>query len=336
VTQKTAYEWLILIYSLPPEAATSRVRVWRRLKKLGAVTLRNSVYILPFGEERDEICQWLCQEIYRVEGEATLLRVNKIENLPNEEIVASFQRARNEEYAKLTEDGKTLLERLKGLLQEETLGLADELRVLERRLANLKEVDYFHATGHKEAELMLKQCRGAIREIFEREKNLALEEGNALNPEQFRDKTWITRPRPHVDRIATAWLIYRFIDLKAKFAFTDEYENIRGGIPFDYPGAEFSHHGEDCTFETFTKRFGLKDGALKFIAEIVHDTDLKDDKFGREEAKGLDAVIKGLGAIITDDHSLLRQGFFIFDALYANFGGSNILNHGSQAEGVEE
>ncbi|MBI3990249.1 MAG: chromate resistance protein [candidate division NC10 bacterium] len=335
MAQERQYKWLVLIYSLPPEAGSSRVKVWRKLKKLGAASFRNSVYLLPFGEERYEIAQWLCQEIQRAEGEATLLKVEQIENLSDEEVATLFQRARNEDYRELTKEGRAWLEHLEGLPQkkasQEAGVLADGLKALEKRLAELEEIDYFHATGRREVEAILKRCRATLRELFGREESRALEEARTLKMEEFRGKTWATRPRPHVDRIATAWAIRRFIDPKAKFAFVRESEKIKEGIPFDYLGVEFGHQGEDCTFETVLKRFGLKGKDLQAVAEIVHDADLKDAKFGREEAKGVDAVIKGLAAIIADDHALLAQGLLVFDALYASFGGGGASGHGSQA-----
>lgn len=323
--QETKYKWLVLIYTLPPEAGSSRVRIWRKLKRLGAVSFRNSAYLLPFGEERYEIAQWLCQEIQRAEGEATLLKVEQIENLSDQEVTDLFQRARNEDYAELTKAGHAWLERLTDRLKDkasqEAVALADELRPLEKRLAELEEIDYFHAPGRREAEATFRRCRATLREVLGRRERTAMGESKVLKLDAFRGKTWVTRPRPHVDRIALAWAIRRFIDPQATFAFAPKPDSIKGGIPFDYPGVEFGHQGEDCTLETFLKRFGLKDRALHILAEIVHDADLKDAKFGREEAKGVDAIIRGLAATITDDHTLLTQGLLICDALYARFGG---------------
>lgn len=145
-------------------------------------------------------------------------------------------------------------------------------------------------------------------------------ESTVLKAEAFRGKTWATRPRPHVDRVASAWLIHRFIDPQATFAFASKPETIKGAIPFDYPGVEFGHQGEDCTFETLLKRFGLKDRVLQALAEIVHDADLKDAKFGRDEARGVDMLIKGLATMTADDQTLLGRGFLVFDALYASLG----------------
>jgi len=128
---------------------------------------------------------------------------------------------------------------------------------------------------------------------------------------------WVTRPRPHIDRIASAWLIRRFCDPDARFAFADAADAARKGIPFDVLGADFGHHGEDCTFETLVKRFGIKDRRVHVIAEIVHEADLHDGKFTRNEATGLDLAINGLVEATPDDDELLARGMGIFEGLYA-------------------
>lgn len=336
MAQETRYKWLVLIYSLPPEAGSSRVRIWRKLKKLGAVSFRNSVYLLPFSEERYEIAQWLCQEIQRAEGEATLLKVERIENLSDQGVADLFRRARNEDYAELTKAGQTWLERLEDLHKnktvQETVALADELKTLEKQLTDIEEIDYFHAPGRREAEGTLSRCRTTLRELLGRKESVAVQASQALKPDAFRGKTWVTRPRPHVDRIASAWLIRRFIDPQATFAFAGPPAKIKDAIPFDYPGVEFGHQGEDCTFETLLKRFGLKDRALQALAEIVHDADLKDAKFGRDEAKGIDMVLKGLASTNPDDQALLTQGLLIFDAMYAGIAGSGTPRRGPRGK----
>lgn len=303
---------------------------------LGAVSFRNSVYLLPFSEERYEIAQWLCQAIQRAEGEATLLKVERIENLSDQGVADLFRRARNEDYAELTKVGQAWLERLKDLpkdkVTQEAVALADELRPLEKQLAEIGEIDHFHAPGRREAEGTLTRCRITLRDLLERKENVAIQESKVLKPDAFRGKTWVTRPRPHVDRIASAWMIRRFIDPQAKFAFASSPEKVKGAIPFDYPGVEFGHQGEDCTFETLLKRFGLRDRGLQTLAEIVHDADLKDAKFGRDEAKGVDAIIRGLAATITDDHALLAQGLVILEAMYASIAGSRMPRRGPRVK----
>ncbi|NJD69390.1 MAG: ChrB protein [Candidatus Methylomirabilota bacterium] len=325
MAQEARYKWLVLIYTLPPGAGSSRVRIWRKLKKLGAVSFRNAVYLLPFGEERYEIAQWLCQEIQRAQGEATLLKVEQIENLADNEVAELFRRARNEDYAELLKGGEAWLECLHALPREsvtpEAVALADELKVLEKQLAELQEIDYFRAPTRQEVEGLLRRCHAMLRDLLGGRKGAPTRTSTTLRAEAFRGKTWVTRPRPHVDRMASAWLIRRFIDPQATFAFATKPDTIKGAIPFDYPKVEFGHQGEDCTFETLLTRFGLEDSALQALAEIVHDADLKDAKFGRDETKGIEAVLKGLAPTIPDDQALLAEGLRLFDAIYASFGG---------------
>jgi hypothetical protein len=129
--------------------------------------------------------------------------------------------------------------------------------------------------------------------------------------------TWVTRPRPHVDRIASAWLIKRFIDRGARFAFADTADAGRRGVPFDVLGAEFGHQGEDCTFETLLARAHLTDSRLREIAEIVHEADLRDGKYARGEAAGIDLALRALPEAVEDDHEVLERGMTLFDGLYA-------------------
>jgi hypothetical protein len=128
----------------------------------------------------------------------------------------------------------------------------------------------------------------------------------------------VTRPRPHVDRIASAWLIQRFIDPEAKFIFTAPKEFPKDAIPYDAPGVELSHEGEDCTFETLMKRARIKDRRVARLAEIVHEADLRDGKFSHEEARGIDAAIRAFIAASPDDQRVLEQGIALFEGLYAN------------------
>jgi len=133
----------------------------------------------------------------------------------------------------------------------------------------------------------------------------------------LQGRQWATRPRPHVDRIASAWLIKRFLDPAAEFVFAPPDDVPAGAIPFDMAGVEFGHHGDHCTFETLLHRAGLHDRRLDAIAEIVHEADLRDGKFPREEARGLDLVLRGLLAAVKDDHEALTQGLTLLDGLYS-------------------
>lgn len=137
-----------------------------------------------------------------------------------------------------------------------------------------------------------------------------------LSPKKFRSRTWLTRPRPQIDRVGSAWLIKRFIDPQARFIFGSEPARHPGAIPYDMFEVEFSHHGEDCTFETLVKRFGLTDKAVLRIAEMVHDTDLEDGKFQTTECVGIDRMLKGWAKSGRSDDELLARGSECFEALY--------------------
>lgn len=307
--------WLLLMYSLPARASKERVDLWRKLRQLGAVALKNSVYILPHRDEFYENFQWLAQEIQSVQGEATLVKVERIENMKDKEIVALFHRAREEDYRQITAECKGLIERLDGLSGEEPLEEKRGLEKISRRMEEVEGIDFFRAPSGKESRALLKKARERLEGIV-KDSSKVLKKPVPLDRKIFSRKTWFTRKRPHVDRLSSAWLIKRFIDPEARFVFVSEGEVPPDGVAFDMAGAELSHHGEDCTFETIVKAFGIRDRAVREMAQIVHDVDLRDGKFGRLEVKGLDAVLRGLLETYQDDHALLEAGFTVFEALY--------------------
>lgn len=312
------YQWLLLIYSLPLKASKERVRFWRKLKQLGSVALKNSVYILPYTETSYENFQWLKQEIQTVRGEATLLKVDRIEDVSNEEIIELFTDERDPDYAQIIRGCEGLLKRLNKLPQKEPSMEQDiiykELQKVEQRLKVVGKIDFFNAPLRTQANRLLEQCekklKGSVR--HRKGKIPAL-----LDKKRFANRKWVTRPRPHVDRLASAWLIRRFIDPKAEFIFASKKEIPREVVPFDMLGAELSHQGEDCTFETLVKSFGIKDRTVWEIAKIVHDVDLKDEKYGMQEAKGIEPILRGMMEIHKDDYALLEAGNNFFETLYS-------------------
>jgi len=301
--------WLLLLLSLPPRPSSLRVRAWRRLRALGAVPLRSGAYLLPDSPDRYEQFQWLTQEIQRDGGEATLLRVDRIENMPQADVVRLFQEARNGDYA-------ALAERYRRLLRGRRPRLAEELARLARERDRLGEIDFFEAPGRLEVE----RAREAVEARAASGRVRPAGAAPPLDLAALRGRRWVTRPRPHVDRIASAWLIKRFVDPAAEFVFAAPDQVPPDAIPFDMAGVEFGHHGEDCTFETLLRRTGLRDRKLAILAEIVHEVDIKDGTFAREEARGIDLVLRGLLSAIKDDHEALAQGLTLFDGLYATVG----------------
>ena len=303
---------LLLIVSLPPNPSSLRVRVWRRLRAVGAVALKRTVYLLPDTPDHYEHFQWLTQEIQREGGEATLLRVEQIENMSPQDVIRLFHEAREPEFRRLAGRYRKLLQNLDRKSASTSKRVQADLAQLEREYEKLRELDFFDAPTGAEVERLREAIAMRTRPSEEprrREKTMG-------DLRELRGRQWITRRRPHVDRLASAWLIKRFIDPEATFLFADPKEFPSGAIPFDAPGAEFSHVGEDCTFETLLKRAGLRDRRLTRLAEIVHEADLRDGKFPRDEARGIDLVIRGLLAANADDHQVLEHGLALFEGLY--------------------
>jgi len=318
-------EWILLIHQLPPKPTNLRVRIWRKLQKLGAVAIKNSVYVLPANEKTHEDFQWLKQEIESAGGEATVLQAASVEGATDEEIRATFRKARDEEFAAITAE----LDGLAGAVSQQTRGKhlsvgrltthESELDKLHAQLESIIANDFFNAAGRAHALKAYERCQKAIRAAhgpISKAFRSTIKSGT-LDLAKYEGRRWMTRRNLHIDRLASAWLIRQFIDKRARFYFVAESQTVDGAIPFDMYGAEFTHRGEDCTFETVLKRFGLSGSkGLREIAEIVHDIDLKDDKFHRLEAAGLNAIINGLSATLRSDRKLLQQTNVIFDGLY--------------------
>ncbi len=302
--------WLLLLLSLPPRPSSLRVRAWRRLKALGAVALKSGAYLLPYSPDRYEQFQWLAQEVEKDRGEATLLKVDRVENMKQPEVVRLFHEARNADYAALTDRYRKLVGSAK------RPRAAEELARLARELDRLVDIDFFDAPGRQQA---LRAREAAERRVTGPPQAGGRPAGR-LDLEAYQGRRWATRPRPHVDRIASAWLIKRFLDPAAEFVFAGPDELPADAIPFDMAGVELGHQGDHCTFETLLHRSGLRDRRLAALAEIVHEADLRDGKFPRDEARGLDLVLRGLLAAVKDDHEALAQGLTLFDGLYSTIG----------------
>ena len=295
--------WLLLLYSLPAHRNTERVAVWRRFKKIGALQLTTSTYLLPDQPAHYEHFQWLTKLLRDSGGEATLVRVREIEGLPNEKLVEMFNVAREKEYAVISKALRNLERRKKARGD-----LSGELERLTRQFRATRTIDFFNSSRGQEMEMQLQKI-----EQTRRSKGVL----PRIDPKNYRRRIWLTRPRPEIDRVGSAWLIRKFIDSKAQFAFASKVSAQSNAVSFDMLDAEFSHVGDDCTFETLTKRFAIRDKAVQKIGEMIHDADLEDDKFQRVECVGIDRVLKGCAKEGHPDEEILRRGFECFDALYS-------------------
>jgi hypothetical protein len=295
--------WLLLLFSLPTHRKTERVAVWRRLRKTGAVQIKTSTYLLPDNPTQYEHFQWLAQQIRDSGGDATLVRVREIEGLSNEKLIGLFNRARDEEYGAIKKALHAFVARGKKADPETK---AAELERLTRQFRAIREIDFFQSARGQDVEMLLRRTEGAPKKTLPR-----------LDPKTYRGKTWLTRPRPEIDRVGSAWLIRRFIDPRAKFVFAAVVPSDCKVLPFDMVDVEFSHHGNYCTFETLVRRFGIQDKAVQRIAEMIHDADLEDEKFQRWECIGIDRVLKGWAKSGMSNDQILRHGFECFDGLYS-------------------
>lgn len=339
---KDYQEWLLLIHQLPPTPTNLRVRIWRKLQTLGAVAIKNSVYVLPFSEKTHEDFEWLKKDIETSGGEANVFRAESVEGTADKEIIAAFRNERDKEFSKIAADFDAITGAINEQQQNDNL-TADRLNVYETELGKLHaeleriiSTDFFTAPSQKIAVSAYQRARKTLQKNSKasRKELENLNSSGALSRFDYQGKRWVTRRNMHIDRAASAWLIKRFIDERPRFYFVADKEKIKGAIHFDMFEAEFTHVGEDCTFETLIKQFGLNDNpALQEIAEIVHDIDLKDGKNNRLEAAGLNSIVRGMGELLRDDRKLLNQCSVIFDGLYENFSQKSNMEKGGKKTG---
>lgn len=323
------HKWLLLVHQLPAKPSNLRVRIWRKLQQLGAVSIKSSIYVLPSNEKTNEDFQWLKQEIESSGGEATIFQADGVEGATDEEIVATFRQEREKDYSRITAE----FDGLTGAIREQNRGgnlsaarfnaYEAEIDKLQKELKRLLEIDFFTAPNRTKAIAAFERCHKFLRTL-QRDKpgspKSATEQNVAVKLSEYQGRRWVTRKNLFVDRLAAIWLIKRFIDKRPRFFFVADGETLDGAIHFDMYGAEFSHRGEDCTFETMIKEFGFAhDPGLQGVAEVVHDIDLKDNKFSRTEAAGVQAVLQGLSEMLNDDHKLIQLTAPLFDGLYKLF-----------------
>jgi len=313
--------WLLLTHQLPAKPAYLRVKVWRRLQALGAVAVKNGVYALPFTDQSQEDFSWLLKEIAEGGGEAVIWDARLVDGLSDGEVRGLFDAARDADYAALAEEVRALAQRLPVKASAGTRAeVKGQLARLRARHAEAIAVDFFGANGREIVDGLIARLEAALAEdtaaADAKERHVPGNDGIKL-----KGRTWVTRQGVQVDRIASAWLIRRFIDEAAtlKFVPTRGYVPEPGELRFDMFQAEFTHEGDRCTFEVLLARSGLQDRALTAIAEIVHDIDLKDGKYGRDETSGVRTLLAGIAAGTSDDAERVARGSTIFDDLYAVF-----------------
>jgi hypothetical protein len=313
--------WCLLIHQLPPKPLYLRARIRQRLARVGAVALKNSVYVLPHSETSVEDFQWIAEEAVAGGGEAFLCTADFLGRPTNEDIEERFRRQSAADYEELSTQARELLRQAgRGGARVPAEGdLSARASRLRKRLAEVSALDFFAAPERTAAEAMLGQLETRLQAGAAPVP--AVTSAGRRRLAELVGLTWVTRQGVHVDRIASAWLIRRFIDSTARFRFADSQspEAAPGEVRFDTVGGDFTHEGDRCTFETLVARLGLRDPAVFQIAEIVHDIDWGDAKFGRAEAPGILQLVNGLALAHADDLERLDRGFALFDDLYESF-----------------
>ena len=310
--------WLLFIHSIPPKPDYLRAKIGRRLQRVGAVAVKNAVYILPRRDGTQEDFEWVLREIAEGGGEAWICEASFVDGLSNDDVQTLFRAARDADYRALAEDAKALLALLGARHAATALQarITSELGRLQRRVNEVRAIDFFDAPGRAVVESAIGNIEERIRQ--RRKRAMPATRPRAADDE-LRGRTWVTRRDVHVDRMASAWLIHRFIDAEAQFKFVQPrgYKPAQGELRFDMFQAEYTHEGDCCTFETLLARFALDDQALGALGEIVHDIDVKDARFGRVEAPGIEQLVTGMSLALDDDAARLERGTPLFDALYA-------------------
>ena len=310
--------WLLLMHQLPAKPVYLRVKVWRRLQALGAVAVKKAVYALPASDQAQEDFEWVMREIVESGGEAFVCEARLVDGLSDHEVRAFFDRTRDADYEAIVKDARALAAELSDARASERRAEGKaQLGRLRARLVQVNAIDFFGANASNTAHALLRELEAKLEEVAPRPEPTS-------QPIDLRDLTgrvWVTRVGVFVDRIASAWLIRRWIDRQARFKFVPAkgYVPEEGELRFDMYEAEFTHEGERCTFEVLLGRAGVKDPALAAIAEIVHDIDLKDGKFGRAEVGGVRNLIEGICLTNADDQERLQRGGAVFDDLYRFF-----------------
>jgi hypothetical protein len=311
--------WLLLIHQLPPQPAYLRVKIWRRLQAMGAVAVKGAVYALPLNDQTQEDFRWLVREISGSGGEASLCEARFVDGLSDQQVRALFDAARDADYEAIRKEASVLANDVAAQPERQAENRRQVAR-LRRQLSHIANLDFFGASGRAAAEAVVATLEARLAEA---EPGVGAEDdmssGEGLRG--LHGRAWVTREGVHVDRIASAWLIRRFIDPGARFEFVPSKSGARrqGEIRFDMYEAEFTHEGDKCTFEVLLERAALDDPALHAIGEVVHDIDLKDGKFGREETPGIAGLIGGIVLAHNDDEQRVARGAAMLDDLYRYF-----------------
>jgi hypothetical protein len=312
MSQEFPVSWLFLLFNLPAKHSRDRVKVWRRLKKFGAIQLKTSTYVLPDEPVHYERFQSLAKEIVDNGGESALVRVKEIEGMPYAALVSMFNEARAREYEEIAEPLTLLIRDTRGRKTSSETS-TNQLQKLHKRFQEIYDIDFFESSRGEELQRLFRTAESLESNRGEPERK------GRLRAEEYQGKTWIIAPRPEIDRAGAAWLVHKFIDPEAKFVFARTRAKHQSALSYVMMESEFSHDSDCCTFETLIELFGIRERAVPRLAEIIHDADLQDDKYHRVEGFGIDEILKGWAKQGLSDEEILLRGFQCLDGLHAQF-----------------
>jgi len=319
--ESDAAGWVLLIHQIPPKPDYLRVKIGRRLQRVGAIAVKNSVYVLPDGDQSVEDFQWIRREIVDGGGDASVCRAAFIDGLTDDQLRDAFRAVRDTDYEEIAEAARALQPAARARSRDASSRGEDEVSRLRKRFAAVAAIDFFEASGRVAADKALNALEMKLAPANVRQTVAS----SRVDRGKYRARTWVTRKGVFVDRIASAWLIRRFIDPDARFRFVDPetYRPMPGELRFDMFEGEFTHEGDRCTFEMLMHRFGLEnDPALIAIAEVVHDIDMKDAKYDRPDTAGVESLLTGIARSTPNDEERVVHGGALFAALYASARGT--------------
>ncbi len=308
-------DWIAFSYSLPSkEGSSPRVTLWRRLRRLGALPIAGGTQILPARDECLESFQWLAQEIRTANGEAAVMRVRELQGLTDQQLVALFCEARAEDYRHIESHAAELRQIADESKDVDSLQVRERLARLRHRFGEIARIDYFDCSEGKRVASLLDEIEQVLSPT-----PAVTESVPHADTGEFRERRWVTRPRPYIDRLACIWFIRRFINPNAHIRYSAEIATDEVG--FDMVGAVFGHRGNLCTFETMKAAFAVEDTGLQSLAEIVHEIDLHDGRYARPEVAGVEMVLKGWSKAALSDAELEARGISLFEGLYTSLSG---------------
>lgn len=315
--------WLLFFYSAPSKPVSKRMKIWRRLQQLGTLHLKGSVYLLPYSDERKKLFSELASEVAALGGEADFVVAECIETMQNEEIIALFNTDRACAYGQAEKRLHALEQKVGSLRKGGKAATPEELltefRKIEKVISDIAAVDFFGSEQGRDYAARIHNVASQLDAASHGKTPANIPEVETKESADYQNRLWATRTNPFVDRMASAWLIRRFIDGKARFVFVEDTgKRPSGAVLFDMAGAEFTHHGALCTFEVLMKSFGLKQKPLKKMAELVHELDVKDGRYAVPEASGIEELLTGIRKTARNDADALEKGMAVFEMLYAS------------------